>query len=67
MEKTYFLKTKLIGFSKWSAEDLPLAKLFWGDPAVTRYICTAGAFSGNDIENRLKKEFENNERFSIQY
>ena len=67
MERTFFLKTERIGFSKWCDEDLPLAKLLWGDPAVTRYICATGAFSSNDIENRLKKELENNERFGIQY
>ena len=34
MNKAYFLKTDRIGFSKWCDEDLPLAKLLWGDPAA---------------------------------
>ena len=67
MDRTYFLKTDRIGFSKWCDEDLPLAKLLWGDPKVTRYICASGSFSQQDIENRLKTEWENNAQFGIQY
>lgn len=67
MNKAYFLKTDRIGFSKWCDEDLPLAKLLWGDPAVTRYICANGSFSQSDIENRLQCEIENDKRLGIQY
>lgn len=67
MNKAYFLKTDRIGFSKWCDKDLPLAKLLWGDPAVTRYICASGSFSQSDIENRLQCEIENDKRFGTQY
>ena len=67
MNKAYFLKTDRIGFSKWCDEDLPLAKLLWGDPKVTRYICASGSFSQSDIENRLQHELENEKLFGIQY
>lgn len=67
MERTYFLKTDRIGFSQWNAGDLPLAKLLWGNPEVTRYICASGSFSCLDIENRLQKELENSQRFGVQY
>ena len=67
MNKAYFLKTDRIGFSKWCDEDLPLAKLLWGDSKVTRYICASGSFSQSDIENRLQRELENEKLFGIQY
>lgn len=63
----YFLKTDRIGFSRWKGADLPLAKLLWGDPAVTRYICATGSFSQSDIENRLQQELSNDAAFGIQY
>ncbi len=65
--RTYFLKTDRIGFSKWSAEDLPLAESLWGNPDVTRYICASGVFSADDIAARLAKEIENENAFGVQY
>ena len=44
-----------------------MAQILWGDPAVTRFICASGSFSQGDIENRLKKECENEERCGVQY
>ena len=67
MERTYFLKTDRMGFSKWTEADLPLAQALWGDPAVTHYICATGSFRQSDIENRLKLEIANEEQFGIQY
>ena len=67
MDRAYFLKTKRIGFSQWSENDLPLAQSLWGDPAVTRYICASGSFSQSDIENRLQCELKNEKFFGIQY
>ena len=67
MDRTYFLKTNRIGFSKWCEADLPLAQALWGDPAVTRYICSSGSISQSDIENRLQRELENGKLFGIQY
>ncbi len=67
MNRTYFLKTNRVGFSKWQKNDLLLAQSLWGDPAVTRYICATGNFSRQDIENRLKTELENDAKFGVQY
>ena len=65
--RDYWLKTERIGFSLWTAEDLPLAELLWGDPAVSHYICAAGCFSQAEIQNRLYLEIENYKRYNIQY
>lgn len=66
-EREFFLTTKRIGFSRWEADDLPLANLLWGEPDVTKYICSSGKFSAEDISERLKKEIENNAQFHVQY
>ena len=39
MERFSFMETQRIIFSYWNSDDLPLARLLWGDPQVTRYIC----------------------------
>jgi len=67
MNRTYFIKTDRIGFSKWKEEDILWAQILWGDPAVTRFICASGYFSRIDIENRLKKELENEANYQVQY
>lgn len=30
MDREYFLKTERLGFSEWTANDLPLAESLWG-------------------------------------
>ncbi len=67
MAQDHFLKTDRIGFSRWKEADILLAETLWGDVEVTRYICANGQFSKTDIENRLKKELENEANFQIQY
>lgn len=67
MERQFFLKTNRIGFSVWKQEDSKLAKLLWGDPDVTRFICASGHFSAEDIVNRLEKEIDNNMMHQVQY
>ena len=67
MERTYFMETERLGFSRWTRDDLDLARLLWGDPAVTRFICAAGVFSEEDILRRLDTEVANGARFHIQY
>ena len=67
MEREYFMKSERIGFSIWKSEDLPLAKLLWGDPEVTKYICASGVFSETDIINRLNLEISNYQKYKIQY
>ena len=67
MTRTFHLTTTRIGFSKWTADDLPLAEQLWGDPEVTRYICASGVFSPEDIAARLAKEIDNAQTYGIQY
>ncbi len=66
-QRSYFLKSEHIGFSKWTPQDVALAKLLWGDPQVTRYICSTGIFSPEDILNRLHIEIENDQKYQVQY
>lgn len=67
MTKDFFLMTNRIGFSKWQKGDIELAKLLWGDPDVTRYICASGKFSVDDISARLEKEINNETEYHVQY
>lgn len=67
LERDFFLTTDRIGFSEWTESDRELAKLLWGDPEVTRFICATGKFSENEIAERLKKEIENNREYHVQY
>lgn len=67
MARDYFLRTDRTGFSEWRHDDIELAELLWGDPAVTRYICASGRYSANDIASRLQKEIDNNAEHHVQY
>lgn len=67
MVRRYFLETERIGFSEWNTNDGKLAGTLWGDPEVTRYICSRGTFSKRDIKERLDKEIRNNEKYHMQY
>ncbi len=66
-QRQYFLRTDRIGFSKWECTDADLAQQLWGNPEVTRYICSTGTFCRNDISRRLHAEIENYEKFQVQY
>ncbi len=65
--RDYFLTSARCGFSRWRAEDLPLARALWGQPAVTRYICVSGVFTPEDIANRLETELALDARWGVQY
>lgn len=65
--RDYFMRTARIGFSTWSAGDLPLAERLWGDGAVTRFICASGRFTPGDIAARLETEIGNGAQFKVQY
>ena len=67
MNRPYFLKTERTGFSEWTENDIDLATLLWGNPAVTKYICAAGRFTDQEIRDRLAKEIENKNRYHVQY
>ena len=65
--RDYFIRTERIGFSKWSVEDIALAKSLWGEKAVTRLICAGGKFTEHEILQRLGREIENGRKFGVQY
>lgn len=67
MAEDFFLTTSRIGFSKWKKDDIQLAALLWGDPAVTRFICASGKFNEEDISARLEKEIHNEREYQVQY
>lgn len=67
MEREFFLKTDRMGFSKWTAKDIELARLLWGNPEVTKYICARGMFSEKEIVNRLNTEIRNESMYQVQY
>jgi ribosomal-protein-alanine N-acetyltransferase len=67
MDRAFFMTTDRIGFSRWRKDDLPLARLLWADPAVSRWICAGGRFSDQEISARLEREIHNEEAFHMQY
>lgn len=67
MEREFFLKTKRIGFSKWTQNDIDLARGLWGNPDVTKYICANGTYGEDDIINRLSTEIHNESVYQVQY
>lgn len=65
--RTFFLKTKRLGFSKWCEEDFGLAMALWGDSEVTKYIDIRGKLSTEQIKERLNNEIKSNNEFGMQY
>ncbi len=61
------MRSERIGFSKWQADDIELAKTLWGNDKVTKYICANGRFSENDIIDRLNLELQNDAAYGLQY
>jgi ribosomal-protein-alanine N-acetyltransferase len=62
---SYFLKSARLGFSRWSAEDLPLAISLWGNPEVTRFM--GGPFSHEKIKEKLAREIALMSAYNVQY
>ncbi|MEA4920312.1 MAG: GNAT family N-acetyltransferase [Clostridiaceae bacterium] len=65
--RDFFMTTNRIGFSRWNSADFNLADQLWGDKDVTRYICSDGIFTKQDILSRLETEIQNDKLFHIQY
>ncbi|MBP1040198.1 GNAT family N-acetyltransferase [Vagococcus sp. BWB3-3] len=62
-----FLETSRLVFSKWSEDDLTNAMVLWGDSEVTKFISASGKFTKEDVENRLKNEIKQQEKYQVQY
>jgi RimJ/RimL family protein N-acetyltransferase len=65
--RNFFMKSERLGFSVWEPADIELARLLWGDPAVSKYICAAGVFTPTEIEKRLSTEIANGNTVHMQY
>jgi RimJ/RimL family protein N-acetyltransferase len=65
-EADFFLRSARLGFRRWRATDLPLARALWGDAAVTRFIALA-PLSETQIHARLEREIETQQRHGFQY
>jgi [ribosomal protein S5]-alanine N-acetyltransferase len=63
--RVYFVMTARLGFSHWSADDLPLAMALWGDPIVSSLI--GGPFAQDEVEHRLHREIESRIACGVQY
>lgn len=63
--RAYFLKTKRLGFGRWSPDDLLLASGLWGNPEVTALI--GGPFSAEQVERRLNAEIVSGDSYNVQY
>lgn len=65
--RTFWTTTSRLGFSVWTEGDTNLARLLWGDPLVTRYLCASGTFTPADIIDRLALEIDHQSRLGFQY
>ena len=61
----YLLKSERLGFRWWTADDLPLAQLLWGDLEVTKYF--GGPFSEDEVRKRFKHERARRMVHGVQY
>ncbi|CAF0875867.1 unnamed protein product [Adineta steineri] len=64
-DSRYFLQTKRVGFRLWTEDDFHLALNLWDNNAVTKLI--GGPFNVEQIQERLSREIQNMNTFSIQY
>ena len=65
--RDFFLTTERIGFSVWTAADLPAAIELWGNPAVTRFYYGGRGCRPAQIESRLEQEIETYRTDKVQY
>jgi RimJ/RimL family protein N-acetyltransferase len=63
--RNYFLTSVRLGFSYWTAEDLPLALGLWGDSIVTKL--TGGPFTPSQVNDRLAQEIQTLQLHGMQY
>ena len=61
----YFLRSPLLGFRCWTADDLELARGLWGDPEVTALI--GGPFAEEQVQQRLDREIATQRDHGVQY
>jgi ribosomal-protein-alanine N-acetyltransferase len=64
---TYFLRTRRLGFRRWADDDFGLAAALWGDPQVMRLIDARGAFTPEQVREKLDREIANERFHRVQY
>jgi ribosomal-protein-alanine N-acetyltransferase len=62
----YFLRAARLGFRRWQAEDLPLARALWGNPEVTR-LFSREPLTETLVEERLRTEMQQARDHGVQY
>lgn len=62
---SYFLQTERLGFHCWTAADIDLALVLWGDPDVTALI--GGPFTQEQVQQRLAREIATEQAEGMQY
>ena len=67
MESDYFLRTKRLGFRRWTDEDFDLALALWGDAKVTELIDARGKLTPEQVRERLDQEIAHERFYRIQY
>lgn len=61
----FFLRTHRLKFRCWTEEDLPLARILWGDPRVTHFLSMTSAEAA--ITGRLQREIARQRELGFQY
>jgi ribosomal-protein-alanine N-acetyltransferase len=65
VNRAYFLQSARLGFSHWSADDLPLARALWGDAEVRRFL--GGPLSDAQVQARMEREMAWARQYGVQY
>lgn len=65
--KTYFLRSKRLGFRLWREDDLALAIELWGDYEVTQFFDARGQWSRDQVHERLSQEISTAKKYGVQY
>src|SRR5262245_2016509 len=65
MGRNYWMTSALLGFGRWTDDDLDLAMRLWGDARVTRMI--GGPFTEEQVRDRLAREIASEAAHGIQY
>jgi ribosomal-protein-alanine N-acetyltransferase len=65
MSRAYWLTSARLGFSHWTADDLPLALALWGDAEVRRFL--GGPLSEAEVKARMEREIAWAATYNVQY
>lgn len=63
--RSYWLRTRRLGFGRWAPDDLPLAIALWSDARVTQLF--GGPFNEDQVRQRLAREMSNQQALGYEY